>query len=116
MQRANCWIDLGEPWRAVRLFEDEIDALPQIYRNDRGVYLARLARAYAVAGEPERGAEAGIKALAIVAQTGSARTLTELAAMARIVGARQQLPAVATFTERLQIVRDRLATQLSRAV
>ncbi|MGW4199510.1 tetratricopeptide repeat protein [Streptomyces sp. NPDC004726] len=110
MQRANCWIDLGEPWRAVQLFEDKIDALPQVYRNDRGVYLARLARAYAVAGEPEQGAEAAIKALAIVAQTGSARTLAELAAMARVVEARQQLPAVATFTERLRGVRDRLAT------
>ncbi|GAA1499827.1 hypothetical protein [Streptomyces synnematoformans] len=52
IQRANCWIDLGEPHRAIQLFEAEIAALPQIYRNDRSVYFARLARAYAKAGEP----------------------------------------------------------------
>ncbi|MEV8308378.1 hypothetical protein AB0P36_13695 [Streptomyces flavidovirens] len=109
MQRANCWIDLGDPLRAVQLFEDEIAALPQIYRNDRGVYLARLARAYGKAGEPEQGAETATKALAIAAQTGSARTLAELAAVSRAVGSRQSVPAVATFIERFQIVRDRFA-------
>ncbi|MFD9488125.1 tetratricopeptide repeat protein [Streptomyces sp. NPDC059991] len=110
IQRANCWIDLGEPLRAVQLFEDEIAALPQIYRNDRGVYLARLARAYAKAGEPEQGAKAATKALAIVTQTGSARTLAELEAVTHAAGPQRNVPAVATFIERFEIVRDRLAT------
>ncbi len=110
IQRANCWIDLGDPSRAIRLFEEEIAALPQVFRNDRSVYLARLARAYAKTGEPEPCAEAAGKALAIVAQTGSARTLAELTAVARAVPPRQKVPAIAAFTERLQIVRDRLTT------
>lgn len=109
IQRANCWIDLGEPLRAIQLFEAEIAALPQIYRNDRSVYFARLARAYAKAGEPERGSEAATKALAIVSQTGSARTLAELASVAQAVESQRNLPTVATFAERLQIVRDQLA-------
>ncbi|MBT2510053.1 hypothetical protein J7I98_30200 [Streptomyces sp. ISL-98] len=109
IQRANCWIDLGDPLRAIQIFEGEIAALPQIYRNDRGVYLARLARAYSKAGEPEQGAEAGTKALAIVAHTGSARTLAELAAVTRSVESRQSMPTVATFIERFQIVCDRFA-------
>ncbi len=109
LQRANCWIDLGDPLRAVQLFEDEIAVLPQIYRNDRGVYLARLARAYSKAGEPEQGSEAATKALAIAAQTGSARTLGELAAVSRAVESRRSVPAVATFIERFRIVRDRFA-------
>lgn len=55
MQRANCWIELGEPERAARVFETGLVTLPQVYRNDHGVYLSRLARAYATAGEPEQG-------------------------------------------------------------
>ncbi|MET9520635.1 helix-turn-helix transcriptional regulator [Streptomyces sp. NPDC002994] len=54
IQRANCWIDLGDPLRAVQLFEDEIAALPQIYRNDRGVYLARSPVHTAKQGSPSR--------------------------------------------------------------
>ncbi|MEO3847404.1 hypothetical protein ABGB09_07055 [Streptomyces sp. B8F3] len=109
IQRANCWTDLGEPLRAIQLFEAEIAALPEVYRNDRGVYFARLARAYAKAGEPERGSETATKALAIVSQTGSARTLAELASVAQAVESQRNLPSVATFAERLQIVRDQLA-------
>ncbi|WP_269853554.1 hypothetical protein [Streptomyces sp. RPT161] len=110
IQRANCWIDLGEPMRAVSLFEKELATLPQAYRNDRSVYLARLARAYARADEPERGAEAATKALAIVAQTGSARTLAELAAVAKAVAHRPDVPAVATFTDHFDVIRDRFAS------
>jgi hypothetical protein len=72
IQRANCWIDLGEPMRAVGLFEGELAVLPRVYRNDRGVYLARLARAYAKGSEPELAAGTAAKALGIVNQTGSA--------------------------------------------
>ncbi|MEU4213063.1 hypothetical protein AB0F13_24235 [Streptomyces sp. NPDC026206] len=109
MQRANCWIDLGEPHRAVELFEDQLAALPPEYRNDRGVYLARLARAHITAGELERGAETASKALAIVTQTGSARTFTELSAVARAVECQRALPTIETFFERFELVRDRFA-------
>ncbi|UQI42990.1 helix-turn-helix domain-containing protein [Streptomyces sp. HU2014] len=109
IQRANCWIDLGEPHRAIKLFEEQLAALPQVYRNDRGVYLARLARAYVKAGELESGAESAIKALGIVSHTGSARTFTELSAVARALDSHRCLPMVATFIERFEIVRDRFA-------
>lgn len=108
IQRANCWIDLGDPMRAVRLFEEELATLPRVYRNDRGVYLARLARAYAKSNEPELAADTAGRALAIVNQTGSGRTLTELDSVANLVGERQNVPAVATFTEQFTLVRDRL--------
>jgi hypothetical protein len=110
IQRANCWIDLGDPMRAVGLLEAELAALPRVYRNDRGVYLARLARAYAKGDEPDRAADTAAKALAIVNQTGSARTLTELDSVATLVGPRQDMAAVATFTEQFALVRERLTT------
>jgi hypothetical protein len=110
IQRANCWIDLGDPMRAVGLLEVELAALPRVYRNDRGVYLARLARAYARGDEPEMAADTAAKALAIVNQTGSARTLTELDSVATLVGPQQNMAAVTTFTEQFTLVRERLTT------
>ncbi|MEE4541635.1 hypothetical protein V2S66_06570 [Streptomyces sp. V4-01] len=108
IQRANCWTDLGEPLRAVELLEAALATLPRVYRNDRSVYLARLARAYARAGEPESAADTATRALAIVQQTGSARTLAELDSVASAMGARSDVSAVAAFTERFQILRERL--------
>jgi hypothetical protein len=101
---------MRNPRRAVRLFEAELAVLPRVYRNDRGVYLARLARAYAKDAEPELAAEAAMKALAIVNQTGSARTLAELDSVATLVEPRKDMATVETFTEQFRFVRHRLAT------
>ncbi|MCQ8770140.1 tetratricopeptide repeat protein [Streptomyces telluris] len=109
MQRANCWIDLGKPQQAIELFEGHLEALPQVYRNDRGVYLARLARAYVRAGELERGAEAATKSLGIVRYTGSARTFGVLSAVADSVAGERRLPTVAALLEHFAVVRDRFA-------
>ncbi|MDT0446053.1 tetratricopeptide repeat protein [Streptomyces johnsoniae] len=105
MQRANCWMDLGDPRRAAQLFEAGLAAVPQVFRNDRGVYLARLARAYVVADEPERGADAATKALTIAGQTGSARTMNELAAVLRAAPRHAHVPEVAEFAERYRFTR-----------
>ncbi len=105
MQRANCWIDLGDPRRAAQLFEAELAAVPQAFRNDRGVYLARLARAHVAAGEPERGADAATKALGIAGQTGSARTMNELAAVLRAADRHLRVPEMAEFAERYRLAR-----------
>ncbi|MEV4924612.1 tetratricopeptide repeat protein [Streptomyces roseoverticillatus] len=107
MQRANCWIDLGQPQRAIELFEGHLEALPKVFRNDRGVYLARLARAYVRAGELESGAAAATKSLGIVRYTGSARTFTELSAVAESVTAHRSVPTVASFLDRFMVIRDR---------
>ncbi|MGW1071478.1 hypothetical protein [Streptomyces sp. NPDC002537] len=107
IQRANCWIDLGDPRRAIELFERELEELPKVYRNDRGVYLARLARAYVTAREPDSGAEAALKALGIVRQTRSARTFAELSTLASAMESQRSLPTVATFIEQFETIRDR---------
>lgn len=114
IQRASCWIALGEPLRAAQLFENELRALPRVYRNDRGVYLARLARAYVAAGEIDQGAHSASKALAIVGQTGSARTFTELGTVVRAVAARSGSSEVASFTKGYEAVRGRFVQQPRR--
>jgi tetratricopeptide (TPR) repeat protein len=105
MQRANCLIEFGEPLRAAEAFEAELRILPQVYRTDHGVYLSRLARAYATAGEPEQSAEAATRALTIALDTESARAMGELSAAERALSAWATVPEVAAFTARFTLAR-----------
>ncbi|MET9291578.1 hypothetical protein [Streptomyces sp. NPDC003077] len=107
LQRAKCWLTLGEPHRAVQIYEREIEALPPVYRNDRGVYLAQLALALAETGDPEQGAQAAVEATTIAAHTGSARILTALEAAAATMLPRRDVPAVMHFIEQFHAVRSR---------
>ncbi|WP_406202140.1 hypothetical protein OH807_23315 [Kitasatospora sp. NBC_01560] len=104
MQRANCLIELGDPRRAVDMFEAELRVLPPIYRNDQGVYLSRLARAYAVSDEPEQAAAAADRALSIAVDTESARAMSELSAAGRALQRWSAVPEVVTFTSRLRLM------------
>ncbi|MFJ4090001.1 hypothetical protein ACIPYS_00310 [Kitasatospora sp. NPDC089913] len=104
MQRANCLIELGDPHTAVGMFEAELRILPAVYRNDQGVYLSRLARAYAVSGEPEQAAAAADRALSIAVDTESARAMSELSAAGRALQRWSAVPEVATFTSRLTLM------------
>lgn len=104
MQRANCLIELGDPHTAVNMFEAELRVLPPLYRNDQGVYLSRLARAYAVSDEPEQAAAAADRALSIAIDTESARAMSELSATGRALRRWSAVPEVATFTSRLTLM------------
>ncbi|MFF2039069.1 hypothetical protein ACFVVX_01470 [Kitasatospora sp. NPDC058170] len=104
MQRANCLIELGDPRTAVVMFEAELRILPPIYRNDQGVYLSRLARAYAVSGEPEQAAAAADRALSIAIDTESARAMAELSAADKALQQWSTVTEVATFTGRLKLM------------
>jgi tetratricopeptide (TPR) repeat protein len=78
LHRATCWQELGKSKRAIDLFERELVELPAAQNRDRGVYLARLAAAYADDNNPEQAAAKGHKALAIFRSTGSWRIGAEL--------------------------------------
>lgn len=104
MQRANCLIELGDPHTAVAMFEAELRALPTIYRNDQGVYLSRLARAYAVSGGPEQAAAAADRALSIAVDTESARAMSELSAAGKALQRWNAVPEVSTFASRLTLM------------
>lgn len=67
---------LGEFTQAVEGFDSAIAALPSGFRRDRGVYLARAARAHAGAADPDHAAASGVQALAIGVETHSGRILT----------------------------------------
>jgi hypothetical protein len=78
MQRAATWIELGRPERAITLFEGSLARLPSVHRRDRGVYLARLAAAYAQSGSPDVSVRKGWEALAVAQATGSRRITSEI--------------------------------------
>lgn len=78
LYRATCWLELGKPKPAIDLFERELIRLPAIENRDHGVYLARLAVAYADDGKPEQAAARGREALSIFRATGSQRIGAEL--------------------------------------
>jgi tetratricopeptide (TPR) repeat protein len=78
LQRSTCWLALGRPERAIPLLERELAALPAIHRRDRGVYTARLTRAYAAVGEREQATIVAREAREVAKATGSRRILREL--------------------------------------
>lgn len=78
VQRARSLTLLGEYGAAVESFQKAISCLPCGYRRDRGVYLARESVAHLGNGDVEQASTVGFQALAIGAETGSARIIGEL--------------------------------------
>ncbi len=103
MEAADCWMTLGQPAKAVAIFEHGLADWPADYQRDRGVQLARLAVAYAANREPDQACAVAREALTIAASTGSGRATAELR---RAVGrlAWCDLPAVAELREALAVL------------
>jgi tetratricopeptide (TPR) repeat protein len=76
--RARSMAALGHYEEAATGFRTAIAALPPTYRRDRGVYLAREARALTGAGDHQQAAQIGLEAVQIAAETSSARIITQL--------------------------------------
>lgn len=75
---AKCQLELGRAESAISAFRDVLGSLPSSYHRDRGNYLARLAQAYALAGEPVDACIAIEESLGIALATGSTRTFADL--------------------------------------
>jgi tetratricopeptide (TPR) repeat protein len=86
VQRARSLTFLGEYGAAVESFQKTISCLPHGYRRDCGVYLAREAVAHIGNGDVEQASSVGLRALAIGAETGSARIIGELKCLDTALG------------------------------
>lgn len=75
---ARCWLWLGQPRKAVDVAQRALARWPATRRRGRGLQRAGLAVACAAAGEPDRAAYEGLRALALARATGSARAMREL--------------------------------------
>ncbi|MDQ0294657.1 transcriptional regulator [Streptomyces sp. SID7982] len=76
--RARSLAALGAYEEAAAGFSSALSTLPTAYRRDRGVYLARGARAHAGAGDLPLAAKLGGQAVGIAVETGSARIVEQL--------------------------------------
>jgi transcriptional regulator with XRE-family HTH domain len=101
IQRAATWIELGRPERAITLFEDSLARLHSVHRRDRGVYLARLASAYALSGSPDTSVPKGWEALTVAQATGSQRITTELGQLGRRLTRWESMPEVSQLRKEL---------------
>jgi len=101
IQRAATWIELGRPERAITLLEDSLARLPSVHRRDRGVYLARLASAYALSGSPDTSVPKGWEAWTVAQATGSRRVTNELGQLGRRLAHWQSMPEVSQLLKEL---------------
>jgi transcriptional regulator with XRE-family HTH domain len=102
IQRAATWIELGWPERAITLFEEGLARLPSVHRRDRGVYLARLASAYALNGSPDVSVRKGWEAVSVAQATGSRRITTELGQLRARLAPWESTPQVSQLVKELQ--------------
>lgn len=100
-QRGAAFLELGRYGDAMEMFSRARALLPAGYRRDHGRYAANLAVAAACAGEVDRAAAAGIEAVEVALETGSATTLADLRRMRRAVDRWADHPAVVAFDERV---------------
>jgi hypothetical protein len=101
IQRAATWIELGRPERAINLFHDSLARLSSVHRRDRGVYLARLASAYALSGSPDVSVRKGWEAWTVAQATGSRRITTELGQLGSRLTRWQSMPEVSQLLKEL---------------
>ncbi|MCA1191659.1 helix-turn-helix domain-containing protein [Saccharopolyspora sp. 6V] len=78
-QRGAALLALGKPRAAVESYEQALAEWPVSYRRERGLHMARQARALVAAGDQDGAMSVGREALVIAAETGSSRTFAELA-------------------------------------
>jgi hypothetical protein len=102
IQRAATWIELGRPERAINLLHDSLARLSSVHRRDRGVYLARLASAYALSGSPDISVRKGWEALTVAQATGSRRITTELGQLGSRLTRWESMPEVGQLLKELQ--------------
>ncbi|HEX5115107.1 MAG TPA: helix-turn-helix domain-containing protein [Pseudonocardiaceae bacterium] len=108
VQESRSLAAVGEYEAAAQGFQAAIEALPTDYRRERGLHLARAARAYAGIGEVEQSSALGMESLVIGLETRSGRILTELASLDQDLTS-WNTPAVAEF-------RNAMAQSISRQV
>ncbi|WP_445515370.1 hypothetical protein [Streptomyces sp. NEAU-174] len=94
IQRANCWLNLSRPDRAVSTFQTALAELPDVYQRDRSFAQARLAMAYVGIQEYEQAAAEAAAVLDMARGSGSGRTLQEAVTAVNALAAASNVPAV----------------------
>jgi tetratricopeptide (TPR) repeat protein len=102
LHRASCLLALGQPGRAVQLFERALPTLPVVYQRDRAAALSRMAAAFAAVGQPEQAAATAASALSTARTAGSRRVEAQIRQVAHTVARHRHLPPVDELLHDLQ--------------
>jgi hypothetical protein len=81
--------------------EHSLARLSSVHRRDRGLYLVRLASAYALSSSPDTSVRKGWEALTIVQATGSRRITTERSQLRSRLTRWQSRPEVSRLLKEL---------------
>ena len=99
VHEAQCWTWLDRHDEAAATLSGALASWPAALHRDAGLHRARLARACAADGEPDRAAHDGIAALEIACSTKSARIMSELGTLDRELSTHGALQAARDFRD-----------------
>jgi tetratricopeptide (TPR) repeat protein len=83
LNRAGALMSLGQPKRAISIYEQALPGLPAVYERDRAAAFSGLAAAYAAANEPSQAASIAIHSLRAAQAAGSVRIVQEIGLVAK---------------------------------
>lgn len=98
MQVAVCYVEAGQPHRAVNLFRQALSET-NFSRRDYGFFQSWTACALALAGEPDEAAATGMESARRAMDTNSGRTTQELRRVMEVLRPWRNRPAVRTFAD-----------------
>ena len=81
METASCWVHLGQPNRAIPIYEHSLTDWPAGLERDRGLCLSRLAVAHAIAGNEAEAIQMASRASTAVRAAYSVRAVRQLQAV-----------------------------------
>jgi len=102
MEAAGCWSRLGRPDRAAQLLSSALATWPSRDQRDRGIGLARLAAAHAMAGVIDGACTVARDAVGVVHLAPSARAIAELGRLRARLAPHRQHREVADLTDELR--------------
>lgn len=83
MESGRCWLMLDQPTKAVTTLGAAVEQWPDAFLRDRGLALARLARALLANREVDRACALALEATEVARSTASARTVAQLRLLSR---------------------------------
>jgi tetratricopeptide (TPR) repeat protein len=101
IQRASCWLTIGQPKKAIQLYEQTLPAVPAVYQQNRAAALSRLAVAYVADGQLEQAASTAHAALPVARSAGSTRIVAEIKGVSAELAPHRPLEAVAALLDDL---------------
>jgi tetratricopeptide (TPR) repeat protein len=94
MEAGSCWLQLHRPVKAVECLEAALDGWPETFRRDRGLAMARLARALLANRELDKSCAVALDAVGVARSTASSRTNKQLRLLAQGLAPYRQMPVV----------------------